>query len=87
MKLAKNSDTAAHVLEMEAHFCLMQEIVDEIVTISDHVGARTHFQIALKSAPESYHATVQTINTADTLNGGKTTADEIITILLHEAHH
>ena len=87
MKLAKNSDTAAHVLEMEAHFRLMQERVNELATIGDPIGARTHFQIALKSAPESYHATIQTINTTNTLNGGKTTADEIITIFLCEAHH
>ena len=87
MKLTENLDAAAHVSEMEAHFCLMQERVDELVTISDPIGARTHFQIALKSAPESYHATVQTIDTTNTLNGGKTTADEIIMIFLHEAHH
>ena len=87
MKLAENLDAAAHVSEMEAHFHLMQEKVDELATIGDPVGARTHFQIALKSAPESYHATVQTINTADTLNGGKTTADKIIMIFLHEARH
>ena len=87
MKLTENSDAATHVSEMEAHFCLMQERVDEFATISDPVNARTHFQIALKSIPESYHATVQTINTADTLNGGKTTAEEVITIFLHEAHH
>ena len=65
----------------------MQERVDELTMISDPINARTHFQIALKSIPESYHATVQTINTADTLNGGKTTAEEVIMILLHEAHH
>ena len=87
MKLTENSDTTTHVSEMETHFCLMQERVNELATISDPVGARTHFQIALKSAPESYHATIQTIDTADTLNGGKTTADEIITIFLREARH
>ena len=80
MKLAENSDATAH-------FHLMQERVDELATIGDPIEARTHFQITLKSAPESYHATVQTINTADTLNGGKTTADEIIMIFLHEARH
>ena len=41
----------------------------------------------LKSIPEPYHATVQTINIADILNGGKTTAEDVITIFLHEAHH
>ena len=87
MMLTKNSDATTHVSEMEAHFHLIQERVDELATIGDPVGARTHFQITLKSTPESYHATVQTIDTADTLNGGKTTADEIITIFLHEAHH
>ena len=87
MKLTKNSDAATHVSEMEAHFHLMQERVDELATIGDPVNARTHFQIALKSIPESYHATVQTINTADTLNGGKTTAEEVITIFLREARH
>ena len=85
MMLTKNSDTAAHVLEMEAHFCLMQERVDGLAMIGDPVNARTHFQIALKSIPESYHATIQTINTANTLNGGKTTAEEVIMIFLHEA--
>ena len=87
MMLTKNSDATTHVSEMEAHFHLIQERVDELATIGDPVGARTHFQIALKSAPESYHATVQTIDTADTLNGGKTTADEIIMIFLREARH
>ena len=87
MKLTKNSDAAAHVSEMEAHFRLMQERVDELTMISDPINARTHFQIALKSIPKSYHATVQTINTADTLNGGKTMAEEVITIFLCEAHH
>ena len=87
MKLNENLDAATHVSEMEAHFHLMQERVDELTMISDPVKARTHFQIALKSIPESYHATVQTINNADTLNGGKTTAEEVITIFLHEAHH
>ena len=87
MKLTENSDAAAHVSEMEAHFRLMQERVDELATIGDPVNARTHFQIALKSIPESYHATVQTIDTADTLNGGKTTAEEVITIFLREARH
>ena len=87
MKLTENSDAAAHVSEMEAHFRLMQERVDELATIGDPVNARTHFQIALKSIPESYHATVQTIDTADTLNGEKTTAEEVITIFLREARH
>ena len=87
MKLAEKADAATHVLEMEAHFCLMQERVDELATIGDPIGARTYFQTALKSVPESYHATVQTINTADTLNGGKTTAKDVITIFLCEAHH
>ena len=87
MKLTKNADTATHVSEMEAHFCLMQEIFDELATIRDPVGARTYFQTALKSVPESYHATVQTINTADTLNGGKTIVEDAITIFLGEAHH
>ena len=86
MKLTKNSDTAAHVSEMEAHFHLMQERVDELAMIGDPINARTHFQIALKSIPESYHATIQTIDTADTLNGGKTMA-EVIMILLCEARH
>ena len=71
MKLTENLDAAAHVSEMEAHFHLMQERVDELTTIGDPINARTYFQIALKSIPESYHATVQTIDTADTLNGGK----------------
>ena len=87
MKLTKNSDAATHVSEMEAHFRLMQERVDKLAMIGDPVNARTHFQITLKSIPESYHATVQTINTADTLNGGKTAAEEVIMIFLHEAHH
>ena len=87
MKLTENSDAAAHVSEMEAHFRLMQERVDELAMIGDPVNARTHFQITLKSIPKSYHATVQTIDTADTLNGGKTTAEEVITIFLHEARH
>ena len=87
MKLAENSHTATHILKMETHFCLMPERVNELATIGDPIGARTHFQIALKSTPESYHATVQTIDTTNTLNGGKTTADEIIMIFLHEAHH
>ena len=87
MKLTKNSDTAAYVSEMQAHFCLMQERVDKLTTIGDPVNARTHFHIALKSIPESYHATVQTIDTADTLNRVKTTAKEVITIFLCEASH
>ena len=87
MKLAKNSDVATHIMEMEAHFHLMQERVDELTTIGDPINVRTYFQTALKSVPKSYHATVQTIDTADTLNGGKTTAKEIIMIFLHEAHH
>ena len=87
MKLAENLDAAAHVTEMEAHFRLMQERVDEPATIGDPVDVRTYFQITLKSVPKSYHATVQTINTTDTINGGKTTAKEIIMILLQEAHH
>ena len=82
MKLTENLDTATHVTEMEAHFHLMQERVDKLVTISDPIDVRTYFQTALKSVPKSYHATVQTIDTTDTLNGGKTTAEEIITIFL-----
>ena len=82
MKLTENSDTVAHVSEMEAHFCLMQERVDELTTIGDPIDARTHFQITLKSIPELYHATIQTIDTAGTLNGGKTTAEEVIMIFL-----
>ena len=87
MKLAKSSDTAAHVTEMETHFHLMQERVDELTTIGDPIGAGTYFQTVLKSIPESYHATVQTINMADTLNRGKTTAEDVITIFLCEACH
>ena len=87
MKLTENLDATAHVTEMEAHFCLMQERVDELATIGDPVNTRTYFQTTLKSVPESYHATVQTIDTADTLNGGKTTAKEIKMIFLCEAHH
>ena len=87
MKLAEKADAATHVLEMEAHFRLMQERVDELAMIGDPVGARTYFQTTLKSVPESYHAMVQTIDMADTLNGGKTTAKDIITIFLHEACH
>ena len=87
MKLTKSSDATAHVTEMETHFCLMQERVDELATIGDPVGARMYFQTMLKSIPESYHATVQTINMADTLNGGKTTAENVITIFLCEACH
>ena len=86
MKLTENSDTAAHVSEMEAHFHLMQERVYELAMITDPINARTHFQIALKSIPESYHATIQTIDTAGTLNGGKTMA-EVIMIFLCEACH
>ena len=82
MKLTKNSDAPTHVSEMEAHFCLMQERVDELATISDPIDARTHFQITLKSVPESYHTTVQTIDTADTLNGGKTAAEGFIMIFI-----
>ena len=87
MKLAESSDTTAHVTGMETHFHLMQERVDELAMIGDPIGARTYFQTVLKSVPESYHATVQTINMADTLNGGKTTAEDVITIFLREAHH
>ena len=87
MKLTKNSDAAAHVSDMEAHFHLMRDGADELATIGDPIDERTHFQIALKSVPESYHATVQTINTADTLHRGKTTAKDIITIFLQEAYH
>ena len=87
MKLTKSSDTAAYVTEMETHFHLMQERVDELAMIGDPIGARTYFQTVLKSIPESYHATVQTIDTADTLNGGKTTAEDVITIFLSEACH
>ena len=43
MKLVKNSDATAHVSEMEAHFHLLQERVDELATIGDLVGTRTHF--------------------------------------------
>ena len=53
MKLAENLDATTHVSEMEAHFHLMQERVDELATIGDPIGARSHFQITLKSAPES----------------------------------
>ena len=49
MKLAENLDAAAHVTEMEAHFRLMQERVDELATIGDPVDVRTYFQITLKS--------------------------------------
>ena len=40
MKLAQSSDTTAHVTEMETHFHLMQERVDELATIGDPIGAR-----------------------------------------------
>ena len=87
MKLTKNSDVTAHVTEMEAHLHLMQERVDELTTIGDPINMRMYFQTTLKSVPESYHTTVQTIDTADNLNGGKTTAEEIIMIFLHKACH
>ena len=45
MKLTGNSDTATHVLEMEAHFHLMQERVDELATIGDPIDARTHYKL------------------------------------------
>ena len=85
VKLTENSDAAAHVSEMEAHFHLMQERVDELATVGDLIDPRTYFQTILKSVPDSYHATVQTINTADTLNGGKMTANEVMRIFLQEA--
>ena len=87
MKLTKNSDTTAHGSEMEAHSHSMQERIDKVATIGGPVDARTYFQIALKFVPESYHATIQTIDTADTLNGGKTMAEEVIMIILHKACH
>ena len=87
MKLTKKSDATTHVSEMEAHFCLMQEKVDELATIGDPIGVRMYFQTALESVPESNHAMVQTIDTTDTLNGGKMAVKEIIMIFLHKAHH
>ena len=36
MKLTENMDTTAHITEMEAHFCLMQERVDKLTVIGDH---------------------------------------------------
>ena len=83
----ENSHAAAHVLKMEAHFCLMQERVDELTTIGDPINARTHLQIALKFVWESYHTTFQTLDTADTLNGEKTMAEDVKTIFLLKDHH
>lgn len=79
-KLAENMDTTTHVLKMEAHFCLMQARVDELAVIGDPISARTYLQkLHSNFLLNSITATIQIIGTTNTLNAGKTIAEDLLT--------
>ena len=87
MRLNEGSDAVTHLTEMEAHFRIMEERRDALATMGSPVSESTFLANVLKSVPESYRPTVQTIDTTQLLTKTPVASADAVAMFIHEARH
>ena len=87
MRLDEGSDATTHLAEMEAHFRIMEERRDALATMGSPVGESNFLANVLKSVPESYRPTVQTIDTTQLLTKTPVASADAIAMFIREARH
>ena len=93
MKLPDNEDAKTHLSELNQHFQLMLQRLDNLIQMGSTISNTRFNIIIMSSLPESYRPTLQTITAAErasTLSGGKASSmkpNNLIAFILEEAQH
>ena len=93
MKLDKNDDPKAHLMELKQHFQVMLQRRNNLVKMGSETSDTCFKTIIMSSLPESYRPTLQTITAAERANklaGGQSTGmthANLIAFIIEEAQH
>ena len=93
MKLPDNEDAKTHLSELNQHFQLMLQRLDNLIQMGSTISDTCFNIIIMTSLPESYRPTLQTIaaaKRASTLSSGKASSmkpNNLIAFILEEAQH
>jgi hypothetical protein len=86
-KCPLSSDLKTHLSKVKSHFEKMTQLREHLQVTNSPISDSTYVSIIISSMPETYHPTIQTVETTMKVTGSQILPNDLIAIFLQEAEH
>jgi hypothetical protein len=87
MKCSSSADPKTHLAKVKAHFEKMTEYHEFLHVTKAPVTDSTYATIIISSMPNTYHPTIQMVETTIKVTGKTLDSNDLIAIFIEEAEH